>query len=271
MIGRREYEMLSKLDKTLTETDLIKISEYEHSKKPIVTQSQKDYFKKVHTANKEFKIKIDSDKLLISFLKAFKHTECKEFNSGDGRGANLETLINYFSKNDAFLNSARLCRSTDGKFISKPSFDKGLLIIGDFGCGKSSMMRAFKTLFDGHSLTFKSYTTNKIVTNFESYTDTSERTAYMNRTKTKTAYFDDVKTEKEASNYGLHNLMKDIIEERYNNNALTYMTCNYVLNDSSKSIPNALREFDSKYGARVFDRLFEMFNIIEFKGSSLRK
>jgi len=193
------------------------------------------------------------------------------FDTGDGRGENLETLINYFSRNEDFLNSPRLCRTPSGKFISEPSFKKGFLIIGDFGCGKSSMMRAFKTLFDGHTLTFKSYTTNKIVTNFESYTDTSERTGYMNRTKTKTAYFDDVKTEKEASNYGLHNLMKDVIEERYNNNAKTFMTCNYALNDPTKSIDIALKEFDTKYGARVFDRLFEMFNIIEFKGSSLRK
>jgi len=46
MIGRREYEMLSKLDKSLTETEMIKMSEYEHGKKPMLTQSQKDYLKR---------------------------------------------------------------------------------------------------------------------------------------------------------------------------------------------------------------------------------
>ena len=271
MIGRREYEMLQKLDKSLTETDLIKIVEYEKDKKPRITGKQKEYFKKVHQANKETVLDINSIKLLSSFNKAFKHVRGVDFDKSDGREGNLMTLIYYFSKDKEFFNSKRLCKNSKGEFISIPSFDKGLLIIGDFGCGKSSVMEAFKALFDGHELTFKSYTTNKIVTTFESYSQSDERTSYMNRTKTKTAYFDDVKTEKEASNYGLHNLMKDIIEERYNNNAKTYITCNYLKDDESKSIGKALNEFDTKYGARVFDRLFEMFNIIEFKGSSLRK
>jgi DNA replication protein DnaC len=271
MIGPREYQALKKLSESLTETDKYKISEYEQSKKIRVTPEQREYFKKIHQSHKEVEVKIDSKKLLQSFYKAFKHTECKDFDNGGGRLENLMCLINYFSKNQEFFNSNRLCKSENGDFVSEPSFEKGLLVIGDFGCGKSSIMRAFKALFDGHQLTFKSYTTNNIVTTFESYESGSERTEYINRTKTATAYFDDVKTEKDASNFGKHNLMKDIIEERYNRGNKTYMTCNFCKGDSKKSIPSALGEFNTKYGPRVFDRLFEMVNIIEFKGRSLRK
>jgi hypothetical protein len=134
-------------------------------------------------------------------------------------------------------------------------------------------MKTIKSLLEHTPLTFKSYTTNRIVTSFESFADGSDRTAYMNRTKTKDAYFDDVTTEKDATNDGLHNLMKDILEERSNKcpEFKTYMTCNYQESDKDKTISAALYEFNSRYGARVFDRLFEMCNIIEFKGNSMRR
>ena len=133
-------------------------------------------------------------------------------------------------------------------------------------------MKVLKELFNNTPLSFKSYTTNRIVTTFESYSKSSERTAYMNRIKTRDVYLDDVKTEKDASNYGIHNLIKDVLEERSNrsNEEKTYMTCNYLENDSDKSISKALYEFNSRYGARVFDRIFS-YNIIEFKGGSMRK
>jgi DNA replication protein DnaC len=271
MIGPREYQALKMLDKSLTETELIKVVEYENDKKPKKTEEQKKYFEKLHAIQKDQEIEIDQEKLLKSFYKAFKHVRAVDFDPGEGRLENLMSLIQYFSKNKDFLNNPRLCRNSKGGFISEPSFNKGILIIGDFGCGKSSIMEAFKALFNGHNLTFKSFTTNNIVTTFESYQNGSERTEYINRTKTKTAYFDDVKTEKDASNYGKHNLLKDILEERYNRGAKTYITCNYMLDDKEKLVSRALDEFGTRYGPRVFDRLFEMFNIIEFKGSSLRK
>jgi DNA replication protein DnaC len=40
-------------------------------------------------------------------------------------------------------------------------------------------------------------------------------------------YFDDLKTERIASNYGKVNIFKDILEERYNRNAKTHITCNF--------------------------------------------
>jgi len=83
-------------------------------------------------------------------------------------------------------------------------------------------------------------------------------------------YYDDVKTERIASNYGMTNLFKDIIEKREVRKLKTYITCNFK-EDQPGNIPAALLEFGEKYGSRVFDRLFSMFNIIEFKGKSFRR
>jgi len=93
-------------------------------------------------------------------------------------------------------------------------------------------------------------------------------------------YFDDIKTERHASNYGKVNLFKDILENRYNNRVQivkgvtkinkTFGTCNYKEGYEGNT-EVALEEFGEMYGGRIYDRLFEMFNIIEFKGKSFRK
>ena len=65
-------------------------------------------------------------------------------------------------------------------------------------------------------------------------------------------------------------MFKELLEVRYENNAKTFITCNFDPNNL-KDIQKALDQFLLRYGGRVYDRLFEMFNIIEFKGNSLRK
>lgn len=269
MIGRRKYDALKTLAETLTDMEREQIKEYEESKKPQNTKKNIEYFKKIHSEVKPENFKVKYEILLRKFKERFFELECVEFD--DKHLANVKPILLYFSRNQEFFNSDRICKNSKGKFYSEPSFEKGLLIIGGYGNGKTSTMKTLKSLFDGTPLVFKSYTANRIVTTFESYKDGSERTEFMNRTKTKAAYFDDVKTEKIASNYGLHNLFKDILEERYIAKAKTYITCNFRETDTEGNVSDALLEFNEKYGPRVFDRLFEMFNIIEFKGESLRK
>ena len=143
MIGPREYQALKQLSESLTETEQYKISEYEQTNKLRVTPGQQEYFRKVHQENKDAVFNIDSGKLLNSFYKAFKHIRTVEFDNKEGRLENLMVLINYFSRNPDFFNSTRLCRNSKGLFISEPSFKKGLLIVGDYGCGKSSIFESF--------------------------------------------------------------------------------------------------------------------------------
>ena len=62
-------------------------------------------------------------------------------------------------------------------------------------------------------------------------------------------------------------IFKDILEKRYSNNAKTMVSMNY----SGNSVEDTLDAISIKYGERVYDRIFEMFNIIDLHGKSLRK
>ena len=51
-------------------------------------------------------------------------------------------------------------------------------------------------------------------------------------------------------------IFKDILEKRYSNNAKTMVSMNY----SGNSVEETLDAISDKYGERVYDRIFEMFN-----------
>jgi len=262
MITKTKYSFLQSLANTMSDTERKQCSEYEGKNgKPEPTPAEIEYNKKLRVV-RESDFKVNYNILLTRFKEKFLEIEGRAFS--DVMLSNIQTVLYYFSKHPEFFNCDNLSN------LSKPSFDKGLLIIGEYGNGKTSTMRVLKQLFNNTPLTFKMYTSNKIVSTFEGHQEASERTAYMNRTKTATAYFDDVKTEKIASNYGKHNLMKEILEERYISKNKTYITCNFRDGDRLNNMQDALNEFGDSYGPRVYDRLFEMFNIIEFKGKSLR-
>ena len=268
MISLRKYNLLKIVSKgALTENEVKDMKDYVSSqKKSEPTDQAKEYFARLYEETDD-SFNITYEYLLKKFLIKFKEIERVDFNNGidDVNFKNLQTILYYFVKDERFFKCDNL---TD---ISTPSFDKGLLVVGTYGNGKTAMMKTLKHLFNNTPLTFKMYTTNKIVSTFESYQDSAERNDYLSRVRSGTTYLDDVKTEKIASNYGKHNLLKEILEERYNNKSKTFITCNYKEDDSAQDINTAIKEFGEKYGARVYDRMFEMFNIIEFNGKSLRK
>lgn len=266
IITRRKYLFLKQFNEgALKKEDKEAIAKYEEANKIVngKTEKEREYNKRVFAEPvKPEEMKINFDVLLAKFKLKFKEIEGVEFD--DKLLSNVETILYYFARDKRFFK----CKNLSS--LTKPSFNKGLLIVGSYGNGKTSTMRVLRELFNHTPLVFKSYTANKIVSTFEGYDDSTERYAYIERTKTKTAYFDDVKTEKIASNYGKYNLFKEILEERYINKAKTYITCNYKAGDETNNLEEALFEFNDKYGERVYDRLFEMFNVIEFHGKSMR-
>ena len=203
--------------------------------------------------------------LMKIFKEQFYHVQGDGWRDNEESEIKLTTLAAYFCRDDRFFKSPILSD------VTKPSFTKGLLVIGSYGNGKSSMMKTLEKIFKGlKGYHFQTFTANEVVDLYEGCQLPGDKEYFWRRMEAIYNYYDDVKTEREASNYGKANLIKDILEKRYTKNVKTHITCNYKESDPD-NLDAGLKEFGEKYGSRVYDRLFEMFNVIEFKGKSFRK
>jgi len=267
-IGFNRYQFLKGLAaEDLTPLEVEQIQNYEQ--KNTVTQEQKEYkqryIDKITSMPKVELPVITKQQLWDLFLLKFFEIYGKKFEQTPETIENIKPIMLYFLKDQAFFD----CKNISN--LSVPSFEKGLLIIGNFGNGKTATMTTleavFKT-FKGYS--FKGYSANEVVEMYEQCGDDTLKAEFDQKVNLGVRYFDDVKTERVASNYGKVNLFKDIFEIREKANLITHVTCNFK-DGFPNDIQAALDEFEEKYGSRVYDRLFKMFNIIEFKGKSFRK
>jgi DNA replication protein DnaC len=280
IITRREYEWLKSFE-SLEPHELEKIKEFEASLE--VSESKKQVKKEPIVITKG--LVPDKKTIWKGFLQAFLVSQGKEFSKTPDTLANLEPVLKYFAKDDTFFDCKNLVRTFNGKELEN-SFEKGLLIIGDYGNGKTTIMQCFEVLFKKNfeiamtenwdtirywqSLRFKSSKSHDVVTEFETISNPEAKDNFYKKYNSFRYYFDDVKKEKTASNYGKTEIIREIIEKRYDKKAKTYITCNYR-EGYSGNLQDALVEFGDRYGGHIYDRLFEMFNIIEFKGKSFRK
>jgi DNA replication protein DnaC len=138
--------------------------------------------------------------------------------------------------------------------------NKGLLLSGPVGCGKTSLMKLLPYLAP-HKTNYEIIPTRNIVFNFnaagfevlEKYNDT------------KNYCFDDLGVEPTGCHYTKEcNVMGEILLSRYDifkaKNSKTHITTNL----------NA-EELEARYGSRVRSRLREMFNLISFDSSTTDK
>ncbi|WP_269684800.1 hypothetical protein [Flavobacterium lacustre] len=191
-------------------------------------------------------------------------------------------IISYESK--AFVYTVMYYFLQSSKFYNSPLFypvpnceislKKGLLIVGGVGVGKTSIMKTIVSLICKCSLNFdqqpvRMHNTLDIVEEFESCNNMSRNDVIIKYSKS-FRVFDDVKNEREASNYGKVDLFKDILYKRSEcKNFRTVILCNYE-SEFNGDMYQAIEGF-GRYGDRNYDRLFEAFNFIEFKGTSNRK
>ncbi|WP_378182001.1 hypothetical protein [Aquimarina sp. SS2-1] len=244
---------------------------YDKDKKP-----QENTFK---THNGDELVVVTKSLLWKLFKIAYRIAHKKMFMETPDTLANIAPIIEYFARDARFFNRKQLITYTSGIKL-EPSFNKGLLIIGGYGNGKTTIMEALGLVFDYYKMPmrFKAYKAHNLVTEYErigadrTFSESSKYQFYHRLTYAKGLYIDDVKKEREASNYGKVNLIRDILEKRYDNKkGKTYITCNYRDGDDQNNLEDALAEFGEKYGGHIYDRLFSMFNIIEFKGHTLRR
>ena len=281
--------------KSATIDALLKVNNIEH---PIAKKYLEEYDKYLKQMKEHFEkfpkkeaiilpdLKpIDVESLYDVFKSAFQFFNDKPFNenANNSEGRKLaRTLIAYFLNKKNFLKSPIIYSK-----LNEPSLEKGLLIIGGFGCGKTSIIKTFHQMFQyavsnpiivkdiegtdqflgRYKLGFPFYTTNDVVDAYEKISEKEEKDIFWKRHNFGFKYYDDLMTERTASNYGKVEIFKDILEKRYSNNAKTMASMNY----SGNSVEETLDAISDKYGERVYDRIFEMFNIIDLHGKSLRK
>ena len=309
-IGRHKYNLLIKKrtefddwnqnnpelePKQLSTLEKAQIVQYETEKVFLDKEKQAkhaEHLKAVRSdERKEYEtikgIELNKSNLYHGFLTAFKTLTGNDFEQNDDTLANLEPIVKYFAKDQSFRNCKRLVLNLEGSLIPlEPSFDKGLLIIGNYGNGKSTVLKCFELMInhnykiavekywdnvlDWKNARFKIANCHDLVSEFEGLSTPEAKKAFYQKYSTFRYSFDDLKKEKLASNYGITNVVQSVIEKRYDGKAKTFGTCNYPENEPN-DLNKALYEFSSKYGGHIYDRVFQMFNIIEFKGKSFTK
>lgn len=232
-----------------------------------------------------------AESLYNSFKINFPIVNKKEFdeNANNGEAKILVyTLIAYFLKRKSFYNSPLLNK------ISIPSLDKGIAIIGEPGIGKTVILRTFYEIFkygsenpllvkdiEGtdqllrrYDLRFKYNSVDEVVKHYEAanrHSKDADRDYHLSlfykRYENGFNAFDDLLSELMAKNYGSVDIMKSILSERYVNKSKTILTLNYY----GENVRSTLNEYKIRYGDRMYDRFFEMFNVLELQGVTLRK
>jgi DNA replication protein DnaC len=260
-----DYDLFNKQFNIPVSTGLKLIKAYEE--KNIIPQAKKyqQYFQNLKNQPAAKPKQLTKQILWSKFRESFYKNEGVNFEKNKNTLENIKPLF-YFFLGD--LDSFKRCKNVN--HISEPNLNKGLLIIGNYGNGKSATFKALETALRSTNIQFKGYTANEVVNIFEACEKPTDKDEFYRTMNYGTRYFDDVKTERTANNYGKAELIKDILEARYINKARTYITCNFK-DGADGDVELALLEFRDKYGNRVYDRLFEMFNVIIFKGDSFRK
>lgn len=142
--------------------------------------------------------------------------------------------------------------------------DKGILLVGGVGIGKSTLMQFFSRNQKGM---YRVISCREIESDFSSEGEKSVQNCSYNLTVSPSGNefahmemgycFDDLGTEANGKHYGKEkNVMAEIILNRYDNNIpfpFTHITTNLTA-----------RQIEDEYGQRVTDRMKQMFNIITF-------
>lgn len=176
----------------------------------------------------------------------------------------VRILCYYFAKDARFENLG--IRNADGS-VTKYNYrlNKGLLLCGNVGTGKTTLMRLFAInkhcsydVMNAMSIA-RDYTRNPNVIDIFSKWHKYEPKDIVNLYSEKFGLcIDDVGTEDEKSYFGnKSNVIAEIIFERYANQ-LPHSATHITTNLDGKSI----KDF---YGPRVWSRFIEMFNVIEIK------
>lgn len=286
----------------LTKDELQQIETFE-ANKPQTTVNKKEESKYMELVRDGKKREIntipglipDVKNLYHGFMQAFELINAKKYELNEDSILNIKAVVKYFANDESFFECERLVKKIDERELT-PSFKKGILIVGDFGNGKSSIMQTFE-YFINHNykvaldqkwhnvnqwkeLRFKFRSCRSIASEYEFLSKDDSKQGFLNKYSVFDYCFDDITKEQIASNYGLKNVVQVILENRYDDIFVkikeekrvnrTHGTLNYH-KEHPGNLKIAIQNLGLKYEPHMYDRALQIFNIIEFKGKSFRR
>lgn len=142
---------------------------------------------------------------------------------------------------------------------------KGLYVLGGNGTGKTSSFEILQKISKTYSINqiwTSIICTHDVVREFN-LSESTKKDFIIQKYSRGRFMFDDLGAETEASNFGKEDIFIRIMELRYNDfiskGVKTHITSNLTFDDIKK-----------RYGVRVYDRFFEMFNIVKVNGERRR-
>lgn len=185
--------------------------------------------------------------------------EKKEFQIDENNNYALLFFISYFSDYNHLADLG-----------GKPH--KGMFIYGNYGTGKSLFFEILEEVYKtskNPAYYIKTINTIDLIDKVTNQLSRPNQLAPNDKSileinTTGTKHFEDLGAERKLIHFGNNfEVMSEILQLRYNNSksrGKTFITSNLS--------PDQVRK---RYGNRVYDRMLEMFNIIEMKGNSRRK
>lgn len=198
------------------------------------------------------------------FLYEFRQMYGVDFIESEENINNVKPLFLYFLKDEEFFKCSNLVSD-----LSKPSFEKGLMIVGGYGIGKTAYFKVFEKIFKTYlALRFTGFSAKELVVNYEEC-KASDKSYMLKQIARPKLLIDDINSERIASNYGKCDVIGEILFIQNEKNYKTFVTCNHT--NPENNIEQTLIDLGKRYDGRLLDRFFKMFNIIGFTGKSKRR